>query len=407
MRPLIQIYSHFDVSGIQTQMLFLANEQARLGGASIIYSRKGGLEKFLDDRVMFIEYEDYDKYVFNIVDLIDRENLTNPIIWASHPFDLSKLYQISLKLRRKGISCSVTCGVYHPRACFKPEDSRFTEAICRLNIRSADAHNVYFMSNSVLESHARRWPRLKKDLNVIPVVFPRKQETYNFDCSQKMVIVSIGRLVPWKAYNLSLVKASKRLKDSGVMFEWSAYGDGELFDKLNEEVQSEGLSDVLSFRGGLNFGCIDSALDQVDLFVGMGTSMLEAALRGIPCIVAVDGEKEKTYGFLFEVPIGNIGELMETPPNQYIVDKILEFSRMTKCQRQAVSEKCRDAALSQTSSPTDVIQYFQRMPSESIDAKTKKLAVIVIKVYVALKKLKSFTVSCIGLSAGVLRGSSR
>lgn len=345
-------------------MLFIANEQAERGGAAVIYGKKGGLEELLHKDVIFVEAVDFNNYADEIFDYIAANCRSNPIIWASHPFDLSILYSISKRLRRHKINHSIVCGVYHPRASFKPEDSRITEWICRANFFSADSHHLYFMNDAVEKSHRARWGKLRNDLKTLPIVFPERRPRNRSGSEDSVNLVSVGRLVPWKSFNYAIPEVMKKLQLSGVKARWKVFGDGPLLEPLRALSAENGTAKDLHFLGAVEFSQLDNVLGSADIFVGMGTSLLEAALRGIPSIVAIDSYRNHTYGFLNEIPVGNIGEQQEDEPEFSILEKIMQYIDMSASERAAIGAQCLAAARAQTSRPGDVVSYFQSLRIE-------------------------------------------
>lgn len=393
MRPVILTYSTFDVSGIQTQMLLLANAAVDMGIPVTIFALKGGLEAFLDERVVFIEPENYRRYHLDVTRYILEHKLTDAIIWASHPFELGRLFAVSRRLARVGVACSTCVGVYHPRACFKPEDSVITEAMCRLNFLAAEPQQVYFMSEAVKQSHEVRWGPFKKSHEVAPVILPDRQRSGN--CAgegERKRIVSIGRLVPWKSYNTSIPGIAKALSDQGLDLIWDVYGSGPLLDGLQQEVDTLGLSDRVVFHGTVDFTELDKVLSAADLFIGMGTSMLEAAIRRVPCIVAVDSSAAHCYGMLTDVPIGNVGEIQEHAPDVAIKDLVDAVLRLPLSERRAVGDQCYRTARSQSLTPDAFAGQLQDLPRDRARKLIKVWASMVFFAYQGLprpRRLKS------------------
>ncbi len=385
MRPVILTYSTFDVSGIQTQMLLLANAAVEMGIGVTIFALKGGLEAFLDERVVFIEPENYHRYDQDLTRYILEHKLTNPIIWASHPFELGRLFAVSRRLVRVGVACSTCVGVYHPRACFKPEVSAITEMMCRLNFLAAEPHQVYFMSEAVKQTHEARWGLFAKPHEVAPIILPDRQQAGN-DAGGRKRIVSIGRLVPWKSYNASIPAIAKALSDQGLDFGWDVYGNGPLLDGLRQEVIALGLGDRVVFHGTVDFTDLDRILSVTDLFVGMGTSMLEAAIRRVPCIVAVDSSATHCYGMLMDVPVGNVGEIQEHAPNVAIKDLVGAVLRLALPERRAVGDQCYRIARSHSLTPEAFARQLQDLPRDRANRLIKVWASMVFFVYQRLPR---------------------
>ena len=128
-------------------------------------------------------------------------------------------------------------------------------------------------------------------------------------------IVSIGRLAPMKEYNLYMIDIIGRLREKGFPARWTVYGEGEFSDPMKSRVAALGLGEAIQLKGNLPYSEFAEALHNAYLFVGMGTASIEAALCGVPTVVALAHDTSGvTYGPLHQFNFGNVGERMETAP---------------------------------------------------------------------------------------------
>jgi glycosyltransferase involved in cell wall biosynthesis len=124
-------------------------------------------------------------------------------------------------------------------------------------------------------------------------------------------IVSIGRLDPMKGYNLYMVDIVKSLREKGYDIRWEVFGDGEPAYKarLRERIGQAGLGGHISLRGNVEYAELGRAVGDAWLFVGMGTAVVEAAVCGVPNVVAIAFDTGgKTLGPIYRFPLGNHGE---------------------------------------------------------------------------------------------------
>jgi hypothetical protein len=80
----------------------------------------------------------------------------------------------------------------------------------------------------------------------------------------------------------------------------------------------------------------------------MGTSALEASSAGLPSVIAIDSCSYMTYGFLNQLPFGNVGEMLSCPPKIRISQCIHEFSLLSENQRRQLGVECRSSSLRYT-----------------------------------------------------------
>ena len=122
----------------------------------------------------------------------------------------------------------------------------------------------------------------------------------------KIVLGSIGRLTEQKNFSF-LIKALANFKDRS--FECLIAGEGELREKLQEQIEAAGLARKVRLIGLQKD--IPGFLRQLDVFIlpslweGLGIAALEAGLTGLPVLASrVDGLKEiiqdQATGWLFD-----------------------------------------------------------------------------------------------------------
>lgn len=148
--------------------------------------------------------------------------------------------------------------------------------------------------------------QLNHDLSlskVVPLIVdiekyaPPKREQVN-----RNKIVSIGRLVDFKTYNLTFFDVLLSLNDKGLYFEWHVYGDGPLDIQMQELIERYGLQEQVFLHGVLNYSNFKSVVSDAFVFVGSGTAIIEAAACGVPVIPAIEyAETAVSYGFFNEI----------------------------------------------------------------------------------------------------------
>jgi glycosyltransferase involved in cell wall biosynthesis len=145
-------------------------------------------------------------------------------------------------------------------------------------------------------------------------------------------IVSIGRLDPMKKYNLTMIDIVARLRAQSLPVTWTVYGDGKLHDMMRARIDKLGLNDAIQLKGDVAYPRIAAALQDAYVFVGMGTAIIEAALCGVPAVVALAYEAaDVTYGPLYRFTFGNLGERMPAPPDTTIeieIERVLGLSKL-------------------------------------------------------------------------------
>ena len=103
----------------------------------------------------------------------------------------------------------------------------------------------------------------------------------------EMDILSIGRLVPLKNFSMA-IDAADILKHRGLRFHWNIIGSGELYDKLQKQIQRLGLEKEVALLGAQEnpypYIAHSDMLVQCSLFEGKSIVLDEAKILGIPII---------------------------------------------------------------------------------------------------------------------------
>ncbi len=187
-------------------------------------------------------------------------------------------------------------------------------------------------------SDAQKWfpERLQKKSKIIYNAV--KEDFYNV--VRKPVrgeIVTCGRLTEQKNHALLIDVFAKVQKDYPFTT-LKIYGEGELREKLQEQIVNLHLEDKVFLMGATND--VAKALQTADLFVlssdyeGMPNALMEAMAAGVPCISTdcpcggpkelLNGAEQKTL-----VPIGNTVRLSEKM-EEYLSEEHPRYNMMKK-----------------------------------------------------------------------------
>jgi glycosyltransferase involved in cell wall biosynthesis len=144
-------------------------------------------------------------------------------------------------------------------------------------------------------------------------------------------IVSIGRLDPMKEYNIYMIDVVARLRRKGFPVTWTVFGDGVLRDEMKVRIGELDLREAIAMKGTIANSQVAATLHDAYVFVGMGTAIIEAALCGVPGVVALAYETSGlTYGPLYRFTFGNVGERMDAAPTTTVeaeIERVLKLSQ--------------------------------------------------------------------------------
>lgn len=120
----------------------------------------------------------------------------------------------------------------------------------------------------------------------------------------KFHVLSISRFeFPFKGYILGLIEAFETVKSQKNDIEMTIIGYGEGLERVEKKIKELPESTQSSIRlvGKTEYSIIDEYISQCDLFVGMGTTMLDAANYNKICIIPVAyQESELTVGYFHD-----------------------------------------------------------------------------------------------------------
>lgn len=301
------LYGPMAHGGIETMILRVANFLAQQGRMVDVCVNPGGdLESLFDSRVKVRHYcemnalRDHFRQMLGVLD--------NPTILLS--FDSSSAARGMLVAREFGkdaVLCHVT-GIFHPTDYFMPGQPRDRIWLNARVARALAPHSMFFMNEECRAAHAG-WLGLDlADSPIIPLPADAPAAKWQPVCGTELRIVSVGRLVDFKAYNLGAPLVLKQLLDAGINASWDIYGYGELEPTVRASAAAAGVDRKLRLRGKLAYERYGELAGNYDVFVGMGTAAIEAAMMGLPSVVATVGEKRGSHGFIHELPFGNVGE---------------------------------------------------------------------------------------------------
>jgi len=160
----------------------------------------------------------------------------------------------------------------------------------------------WFMNGAVKRAHELRFSREFHDALVAPLPVTVPEGPARERQPKAFQVLSVGRLVPWKGYNLAMPQKIAELRAAGFPVEWVVAGDGPARGGMIERVRALGVENHVRFLGTVPYDQLSSLFLTAWAFVGVGTSLVEAAAAGVPAICSVASSGDSCYGLADEVP---------------------------------------------------------------------------------------------------------
>ena len=342
-KKILFIYDYLYTGGIETLILRMANWLVDEGyELSIVLRKKGEIAEHFDSKVNVIELGKIYRLLYLPLfseKVLKKYNLQEfNYIMSFHPRSnwIAANLIDNLKLKAKYIT-----GVYHPRAYFN-NDLHLSEKICYKYLFSHQNSNaILFMNDETKLHHQINLNSKFIDSTIWPlpvegkIIKQRKVIKYKF--------VSIGRFAKFKTYNIYMMNIIRKLLNEGFDIVYEIYGTGELEKYMKEEITKLSLEKNVFLKGNLNYSYFSKILEDVYLFIGMGTSVIEASFCKVPSLVAIENSKEDiSYGFLHQLPYYNVGERNNNLKEKKVYNLIKDLLLLDDKAYEQTSEKAYD-----------------------------------------------------------------
>lgn len=286
---------------------------------------------------------------YNVLDDIWRakyylshlKNLNLDVIKTFHIYDAKK-GAILAEILNKPVK--LICGVYTPTQF---DESVMGQDIIKDYFEVTNKHTrLICFADSLLEIEKLNISAEDKEVTYFPLPV---------DCNKIAArtpkwgkIVSIGRIVDMKGYNFYMVNIVKELNKMGFNVEYHIYGDGEKKLELLNHINSIDAKQYVCYHGPSKYEDFGSLISDAYIFVGMGTSLIEASQCGVPSICAIPYENAGyCYGMFSEFPfdLHQQAELFKNKIKKNAFEEIKRILTMTKEEYSRAEEMTRERAV--------------------------------------------------------------
>lgn len=276
-------------------------------------------------------------------EIVDRHRNEDVVIFAFNGASLAISVLIKKALSDEGVPCKILMGIYHPSVFRIHPRSFLTSFLANALARGISENSIYFMNCECKRRHLRYLgKKFEKSAIILLPVVDLGNRWNRHSTKDQIDIVSVGRISKLKGYNFSASKISQSLANEGLKISWKIFGRGEDEAKLKDTLAGQ---EIVEFLGPISNDRFFELAGSADLFVGMGTAAVQASQLGIPTILAVEESELLSYGFSFEAPAGNVGELEHEAPKRKILDVIQQYQNLSPCMRSEVSKRSREWSL--------------------------------------------------------------
>ena len=352
---IVFVQDKFYLGGIEILELKLVDELTRHGLDTVLASRANDtLDAPNAVRARFV-HQGYPDFLSRTLELLSES--TKKVVFVSlHPTAAIASEIAGRQIRSRNgdrISVHHFHWVSHSRAFFFSNRKLVRWLLQRLFLL-LPVNSTYFMNDAARIAHQTFWQRSLVDYPVLRIVGREPSAKYvksskvtnhsNKSACHKLRIVSVGRLVPFKSYNVYAPIIIRKLRDAGIDATWDIWGYGPDEAVIASKAKEYKVNDFVKLRGKLPHELFDKTVSSYDLFVGMGTAVLEAAKTGTPVCVAVENQRDACYGHLHEAPIDSVGDRVVGFHERKLYEALSAFAAKSSQEQSTIGEKGAVAA---------------------------------------------------------------
>ncbi|MEQ1779387.1 MAG: glycosyltransferase [Nitrosomonas sp.] len=374
---IVFIHRTFPVGGIETLIVRVAKNLLEKRGAVVVCGTTGVMSNLLPSNVDFFPVNGYVDLIRRLSRHLKHEYSNYDFILVSmHPRSLLAAYALRYLLWFNRVQSFHL--VTHSRAFFFNTRFSFLNYLLKSIFFRAPQTSTYFMNDAALKAHESEWAVNLSDYPIIRLPLNAVDPTWVPKCRDSLKLVSVGRLVPFKAYNHSASSIARKLIDLGVSLKWDIYGDGEDRDRILTEIERCGVSGVVNLKGPIAYTDFFRTINDYDVFIGMGTALLEAAQIGMPSICAIDGDGDNSYGLFYEAPSDSVGDVVSNHPKTQIIDVLTFLNDRTPEEMRSIGLKCSESALKRSDGVSNFTNSILGSSFWRIDCGIKNLILLFI-----------------------------
>ena len=330
--------------------------------------------------------------ILTIDDVNAKKNL--PFLDIIFPFaDGDLLYWCINYLKHELFkNAKMVMGVYHPRAFFcstyigSTPDTRLHKLI----FENFPSENILFMNEVVKRDHEIYFKNKFEKSLLVPLPVKLNNKLRDLSKIDRRKIVTICRLESIKRYVLPMIDVIEDLHNEGHKFEFYIFGYGQLEKYIENYIAKKNAGKYVFMMGKLKYDQIYQVLEDAFMFVGMGTTIIEASSIGVPSLQAIDSEKRPvSYGLFNNLSGYCIGEKKPDLPFIDMRNSILELFRKNQFEYEEICTSHIDRA--NTFHIDKVVkQYYEffKNASPNLNFRITKFKLFFYKIFRQIFKLK-------------------
>jgi glycosyltransferase involved in cell wall biosynthesis len=360
------------MGGVQTLVLRICRYLYKKGNKAkvLLFSDKGELFNELNNvaETKIISYFDLFSFLFINANRIQNDSFFSNIHQIVNVYPGGNILGAFLSIK---LQIPFKTAVYHP------DDYFFITKLEKKLFNQLPDECKLFMNE---ETKAGTEKHVKKKINgniwPLAVIDKTSNIDYQHIIPQKNKIISVGNLMCFKTYNMTMLNVIKEFKDEGVSLIYEVWGDGVLEKQMKEYINENKLEENVLVKGTLPYSLFYKQVKTAYIFVGHGTSAIESSFAGVPTIVATSFVKEPLANGLFtDIKGYNVGEPNPNIKTYFIKDLIKKILSLSMEEYNILSQKHTKMAIEKYDIE-NVINKFEKLPNEYVHGSKKILIIL-------------------------------
>lgn len=253
----------------------------------------------------------------------------------------------ALSLKRQAEARLVT-GVFSQWE-FLGETGDYKSRISQDLLTQVGAPNIVFCTEGCRTWHEPALGAEVKESHVSPLLIElpeaRPSSRPHRPAGEPIQIVSVGNFTPFKTYHFTLPFVLRDLRSAGVKVHWTVFGEGPELERTRRIVAEAGVEDLVTLAGRVPYERFHDEVAKADLYIGAGTTLIEASALGVPTLVALDDNSDATTpGYFCDRRGIYTSDVAGDERLVPFADAIAAFAAMSEDERSDLSERSVRAA---------------------------------------------------------------
>ena len=244
-----------------------------------------------------------------------------------------------------GVDCTLSIGLYHSTEfCWGEKGTLpyFEGKNREFFYKKLNDGGLVFFNESCVQIYEKYAGVSFELVNLFPlgVVELNDDKQYGYHpcpSEKKIKLVSVGRLVAFKSYNMWMIDVVLKLKKHGIDVVYYVFGEGSLMDEMKSKIENLSLEENVILAGCLDYTDFSRVVSSFDVFIGSGTAIIESSSLGVPSVVGIEGNNQPySYGFFSEIDGFSYNE-DNLFPKRSVFEILLNFMELSDEEKKELS----------------------------------------------------------------------